>query len=240
MQKASQPVIAKYKPQPVALRYATENEAVKDGEEIKFELNGLYNILLDIEESHLSKEDEIIKAVKQIYQHFRNLCEDLVAVDHVPTQEIVICADVELLPKADPEETWARIVFAVEEYLSPSVNFYSLQQMLDKRRSSDEIFDGPVFDYATLPITTSTSSDQLFAKKGFIDHKEIKASSLRTEVRLSDIMRIIQQLEGVKLIRSIAFGFCGCDETDMLLINKAVDKNNWLLCVKEDTNQNYA
>lgn len=233
MQKASQPVIAKYKPQPVALRYATENEAVKDGEEIKFELNGLYNILLDIEESHLSKKDEIIKAVKQIYQHFRNLCEDLVAVDHVPTQEIVICADVELLPKADPEETWARIVFAVEEYLSPSVNFYSLQQMLDKRISSDEIFDGPVFEYATLPITTSTSSDQLFAKKGFIDHKEIKASSLRTEVRLSDIMRIIQQLEGVKLIRSIAFGFCGCDETDMLLINKAVDKNNWLLCVKE-------
>jgi hypothetical protein len=232
LQKAKQPVIATYKPQPVQMRYAAINETAVEGEEFLFNLNGLYNILLDLETNDEEKKKEIFKKARSIYHHFRNLGEDLVDIKNVDEQEIVVCADIELQPKADPEETWAQIVYSIREYLSPSVNFYTLQQMVDKGKSTDEIFDGPVFNYASLAQSISSENIDPFAKKGFVDDAEIKASALRTEVRLSDIIRIIEKLDGVKLIKSIAFGFCGCDETDPLLINKAVDKSNWLLCVK--------
>jgi len=232
MEKAKQSIIATYNPQPVKMRYASKNETPVDGKEFSFELNGLYNILLDLETGYEQKTVEIFNKVKNIYHHFRNLGEDLVEIKIVEEQEIVVCADIELHPKADPEDTWARIIFAIQEYLSPSVNFYTLQQMLDKGKATDEIFDGPVFNYAALAKAISSTAADPFVKKGFIDDAEIRASALRTEVRLSDIIRIIEKLEGVKLIKSIAFGFCKCQETDPSEINKAVDKKNWILCVK--------
>ncbi len=234
MQKAHHPIIADYKKQPPQLRYAFANENAQPGKELEFELNGLYNILLDVEESHKGKVPEIIAKVRSIYHHFRNLCEDLVKVEEVPTQEIVICSEIELEPKADPEKVWAEIIYAIEFYLNPTVNFYDLQEMQEKGIPSEEIFEGPVFDFVKIPLIHDNGNDgTVFSKKGFIDDAEIKASALRTEVRLSDIIRIIMKIPGVKLIKSIQFGFCGCDETDIVKINSVMNKNEWLLCIKE-------
>ena len=234
MLKASQGVIADFGKQPPQLRYALEGETPLPNRELKFELNGLYNILLDIEESHKDQLPGLIKKVKTVYHHFRNICEDLVEVKEVPTQEIVVCAGVELEPKTDPEETWAAIMYAIEEYLSPDVNFYNLGELHDKQRKTDEIFDGPVFDFKTIPFTDDENiNENIFSKKGFIDDEEIRNSTLRKEVRLSDLIRIITNIQGVKLLKSISFGFCGCQETDENTISNALNKNNWLLCVKE-------
>lgn len=234
MQKAHHTVIADYKKQPPQLRYAFPNEHAKPNKELEFELNGLYNVLLDIEEPYKAKLPEITQKVKSIYHHFRDLCEDLVKVDQVPTQEIVVCGEIELDAKADPEVVWANIIYAIELYLSPEINFYTLQEMLDKGKPADEIFEGPVFDFDKVPLTGVEADDKkIFRKKGFIDDAEVKASGLREQVRLSDIIRIIMKIPGVKLIKSIQFGFCGCDETDIDKINDIMDTNQWLLCVKE-------
>jgi uncharacterized protein len=56
-------------------------------------------------------------------------------------------------------------------------------------------------------------------------------SELRKEVRLSDIIRIIMQTEGVKVVKEIAFGLCECDEADMNKVRKAVAGNKWNLCI---------
>jgi uncharacterized protein len=234
MQKAHHTVIADYKKQPPQLRYATPGEHAKANKEIEFELNGLYNVLLDVEEDYKAKLPEITKKVRSIYHHFRDLCEDLVKVDQVPTQEIVLCSEIELEPKADPELVWANIIYAIELYLSPEINFYSLQEMLDKGKPADEIFEGPVFDFDKVPLTgVETDDKKVFRKKGFIDDVEVKNSGLREQVRLSDLIRIIMKIPGVKLIKSIQFGFCGCDEKDIDKINQVMDTNQWLLCVKE-------
>ncbi len=233
MQKAHHSVIADFKKQPPQLRYALPGEAPLPSKELSFELNGLYNILLDVEDSHKGKLPEITAKVKSIYHHFRNLCEDLVKVTEVPTQEIVVCSEIELEAKADPEVVWADIIFAIEAYLSPDVDFYSLQEMLDKGKTSGEIFEGPVFMFDRVPLTGNVDSDggevnKLFAKKGFIDDAEIKSSGLRTEVRMSDLISLIMKIPGVKLIKSIQFGFCGCDEKNIDKINAVMNK---VLCL---------
>ena len=234
MQKAHHRVIANYKKQPPELRYAFPNEHAQPGKELEFELNGLYNILLDIEESHKGKLPEIGAKIKSVYHHFRDLCEDLIQVTEVPEQEIVVCSEIELEPKADPEQVWSQIVYRIKLYVSPPVNFYSLEEMQAKGIASDAIFEGPVFDFSEVPLTGIKADDEkVFSKKGFIDDAEIKASALRTEVRLSDLIRIIMNIPGVKLIKSIQFGFCGCNETDPGKINSILDKNEWLLCVKD-------
>lgn len=83
---------------------------------------------------------------------------------------MVVCARIGLVNKADEELVHAKVLRAVNNYLSPEVHFYSLQQMLDKGLSADQIFEGPLLE------------------NGFIDTEELKNSQLRTEVRLSDIV----------------------------------------------------
>ena len=233
-------MIANYKQQqPPHMRYANpESEVPLAGKEVKFGLKGLYDILIEFDEFEekdetviAAEKKEILKHVRSVYHHFRNLCEDIVAVKEVPQQEVVLCADIELQPKADPELVWAKIAFAVSQYLSPDINFYSLKEMQAMGKPSEEIFDGPVFDYSAIK-PDQNDAHTIFTKKGFIDDKEVKASALRTQIRLSDIIRVVGKIEGVKVIRSLAFAFCSCEETDPSKVAQLFDKDIWTLCIK--------
>ncbi|WP_428741368.1 hypothetical protein [Tenacibaculum sp.] len=170
-----------------------------------FKLKGLYSLLVDLEEGYT--KEQVFPHIKTAYHKNRNLCEDLIEIKEVDTQPIAICANVDVTPEADEEWVYANILFQIENYLSPSLKFYSIQQMLDKGYTTDEVFDGPVL------------------KNGFIDVKELKKAELRKEVRLSDVMKIIMNIEGVKLIKDISVGFC--DEN-------IVQENKWVVCINPD------
>lgn len=170
----------------------------------KFKLKGLYTLLVDLEEGY---SNELFSTIKTIYHQNRNLCEDLIEVKQVEEQPIAICANVDVVPEADEEKIYATILFEIENYLSPSLQVYSVQQMLDKEYTTDEIFDGPIL------------------KNGFIDTEELKKADLRKEVRLSDIMKLIMNVEGVKLIKDISVGFC--DEN-------LTQENKWVVCIDKD------
>ena len=182
----------------------------------EYEFKGLYNVLVDFEgiDESLTKEekeieiDRISADIRKKYHENRNLCEDLVGISEIAEQPISVCASIEVLPKADEELIYAKVLKAINEYFSTTLHFYSIKEMLDKGYTSDEIFDGPLLD------------------KGFIDAKELKEAELRSEVRLSDIMKIIMNIEGVKLIKDISIGHC--DSSKTLL-------NEWLICLEENT-----
>lgn len=170
-----------------------------------FKLKGLYSLLVDLEEGYT--KEQVFPNIKTAYHKNRNLCEDLIAINEVDTQPIAICANVDVVPEADEEWVYANILFQIENYLSPSLQFYSVQQMLDKGYTTDEVFDGPVLT------------------NGFIDTEELKKAELRKEVRLSDVMKIIMNIDGVKLIKDISVGFC--DEN-------IVQENKWIVCIDPD------
>lgn len=244
-------IVAKFKDLAVKgvpeLHYKAAGETVDPKKAHEIKLRGLNNILLDYDESNLlteeekaldeaaqelliaQKKEDIAQRVREIYHRYRNLCEDLDAVSEVPLQGVVICGDIDIEPAADPEQVWARIVFNIDQYLAPDIPFYSLQEMQEMGRTTDEIFEGPVFDF-TEDYSYRTPGNP-FSKKGFICREDLEASGLRTEVRLSDIIRIIMNTEGVKLIREIAFGLCSCDETDMDKVRDAVSGDKWNLCI---------
>lgn len=174
----------------------------------EFLLQGLYSIIVDYTDDHVpaDKIEEIEKEITKRFHANRNLCEDLVEISKVDTHPVAVCASVELYPEVDEELIHAKILRALDNYFSPSLMFYSLKQMVDKGYTTDQIFEGPALDH------------------GFIDPEELKAAKLRTEVRLSDIMQLLMNIEGVKNIKDISINNCNdpLNETD-----------SWLICIDQ-------
>lgn len=153
----------------------------------------------------------------------RNLCEDFVAVDEVGEQPYSLCAELELTPEANQTEVAAQILFQVERYLSPLVHRRSLSEMLAKSHDDgspytvDEIFDGPALE------------------NGFIDSRELAASELRSEIRLSDIIEIVMEIEGVRAVRDIVVNALAADEKGdpAQSIQPIPSENMWVMTVPD-------
>jgi len=156
-------------------------------------LSGLYEVIIEFGDDvtdDAGREEVMRKADGKLQAH-RNLCEDFVRITGVATQEFVLCCELDLAPDADVTEVNARILLQVQQYLAPPVRRYTLAEMLERTmpdgelHTTDRIFDGPALD------------------NGFIPDDELAASELRTEIRLSDIISIIMDIDGVKAIRDI-------------------------------------
>lgn len=158
---------------------------------LEVNLAGLYAVKIEYEIPLTQPKQDVIQAVQQKLQANRNLCEDFVQFTEVEIQFFQLCVELELAPDADVTKVNAAILFQVQEYLSPSIAFYSLSEMLTRKRidgtpyTVDEIFDGPALD------------------NGFIEDEELENADLRTEIRLSDIISIIMDINGVQAVRDI-------------------------------------
>jgi hypothetical protein len=122
-------------------------------------------------------------AIKTLHEH-RNLCEDYLEVTTVDDEEISFCFDVDVKPEADIEKVQAEMFYAIENYLNPSVDFYSLREMLDKKIPVDKIFEGPALN------------------NGFVETEQLEATQLPSVVHTSDIINLLMDIEGVMAIRN--------------------------------------
>ena len=172
----------------------------------QFSLKGLYKLVVEYDSEDPEDFPVVNSAILKRYHANRNLCEDLVSIVPVGEHIIRVCADIEVETGADEELIHATILHELEAYMAPGLGFYTLEQMLDKDYKIEEIFEGPVLD------------------NGFIDNKELEKADLRSEVRLSDIINIIMDVPGVKVIKEIAMGGCG-EET----------LNATVICIDPDT-----
>lgn len=155
-------------------------------------VKGLYNVVLEYMEGvGAAKKAEVEKLALECLNAHRNLCEDFVGISEVGTQAFILCAELELLPDADIDNVHAELFFQVRRYLSPPIRNYTLTEMLSRKKadgtaySAAEIFDGPAL------------------RCGFIDDDELAGADLRTEIRLSDVISIIMDIEGVQAVRDI-------------------------------------
>ena len=117
----------------------------------------------------------------------RNLCEDyLPQISAIPTIEFRICADIDVENHADIEQVQAAIFYAIEQYISPAVNFYSFRQMLEKGKAIEEILEGPKL------------------QNGFICEEEMGPDSFQDfSINLSDIINAIYETEGLINCRNV-------------------------------------
>ncbi|QNF34716.1 hypothetical protein HUW51_19010 [Adhaeribacter swui] len=151
-------------------------------------LKGLYKVFVEYEPDVIFKknEEEIAQQIKErLYAH-RNLGEDFISVTSIEYEYFKMEAEIQVSEGTDIEKINARIFEVIYNFFSPPVTFYTLDQMIAKGYSAEEIFQGPVL------------------RHGFIESEELEKSEKYKDVHLSDIMRLISGIEGVIAIKKLA------------------------------------
>ncbi len=135
--------------------------------------------------SFLERGCSIVQQVSQTLHSHRNLCEDFHEFQAVIIDDIVVCADIEIASDADVEEVAAEIYYQLDLFLSPPVQFYTIEELLDREKTADEIFEGPILNH------------------GFIDDWELENSNFKKELHVSDLIQIIMDVHGVVAVKTI-------------------------------------
>jgi hypothetical protein len=203
-------------------------------------LKGLYRVYIepdDVYASAYEKDacgndvfplDTVLTEIDNRLHAHRNLCEDFPDVVVLEKEPISLCLHIELAANYSPDDVLLNIYSSIQDFLSPAPVFYSLQQLLDKGRSMEEIFEGRPFDF---------TSNAPLQQNGFIDAAELESLERITELRASDLYRIIMKVPGVAgITRLLMTSF---DEDGYALTDangKAVKQEGeeWCLHLKKD------
>jgi uncharacterized protein len=166
-------------------------------------LRGLYDVVLEFaDDFDPARRAQVFDTVRARLNANRSLGQDFVDVSEIEVERYSLCAEIELEPGADPTATAARALFEVDQYLAPAVLNYDLDTMRQRRHDDDtpytlaEIFAGPRL------------------KNGFIDDAELAAAQPRTEIYLSDVIRILMGLPGVVAVRDAVVNALRTDTPD--------------------------
>lgn len=179
-------------------------------------INGLYKVIVELDEELSSSEEKAALAEVSHRLHAnRNLCETFTDITTIDTQDFILCGEIGLSANANIEKTEARILFEVQNYLSPAIHSYSLKEMLAKGKKAEEIFEGPLYQ----------DLDTLFSG-GFIDDDELEQSALKSEIYLSDLIHLIMDIDGVVSVRDLLI------KPNVASLPKNWDK--WLVDIDED------
>lgn len=157
------------------------------GDEV-LHIRGLYKVIAEWEDAVLDtrREEAVAQTIKNKLNAYRNLCEDFLSVTSVEYEYFSIEADIQVSEGTDIEKINARIYKLIHDFFSPPIQFYSLDQMVEKGYSAEDIFEGPALQH------------------GFIDDRELESSAQYKPIHLSDIMRLISGIEGVIAIKKLA------------------------------------
>lgn len=125
----------------------------------------------------------------------RNLCEDINLISVLQPENIVIHLKIETESHVLLDPLFNAIALDLREWVSPQIRFYSLQEMLQRGKQPDEIFQGP-------PLAN-----------GFLDDDELRKFEKRTALRASDILHRVMDLKEVKVVRQVEMGVMKTDGT---------------------------
>jgi hypothetical protein len=132
----------------------------------------------------IAAREAVLSAKTELLLH-RNLDEDYCSVTVVGIEEVAVCADVEVTADADIEWVQAKIWFEIEQYFNPPIRFFTSRELQDAGEAVEEIFNGPELNC------------------GFIRADDLEKASLKTELRVSDIINRLMEIDGVIAVNQV-------------------------------------
>ncbi|WP_109832614.1 hypothetical protein [Reichenbachiella versicolor] len=163
-------------------------------------LSGLYRVLIDVDQQNNAEAYEAVKGnTFKAYNAVRNICEDIGKIDIAQHIEIGLSVDIEVSGTASTEEVMAHVFYEINNFLCPEIKFYSLEELLDEGYQLNDIYNGPLL------------------KHGFVKTEDLPAKTNR--VLVSEVMKIIMQVEGVSSVKNLKF-HVGEEEVDNQILLK--------------------
>ncbi len=164
-------------------------------------LNGLYEVCLELDTTagidtscgnHEVAVEEILTEVRSRLHKHRNLGEDFFHITILGEEQIGLCLDLELAPEALPDQVLLAVYEQLFAFFSPQPRFYTLQQLLKKGKSTDEIFAGRPFIDPNGEVS-----------HGFIDPVELAQLENPSAIFTSDIYQILHKIPGIRAIKRL-------------------------------------
>jgi hypothetical protein len=126
-------------PMNIWFRSSTERKALKIEDLKKAIRDKTVSGILPKYLEKIKTADKVISNTKKILHSHRNLAEDFCTIKAIEVEDIAICADMEVEPSSDIEAILAEAYYRIDQYMSPDIKFYSLQQLLAAKKTVDEI-----------------------------------------------------------------------------------------------------
>jgi hypothetical protein len=147
-------------------------------------ITGLFNLIIHVHPAYPAAEYELLKKrIRSYYNEHRNLCEDLEEIIIILPELINIDVQIDVSQEAVAEDVIAQILFEIENYLNPSIEFNSLEDLEAAGQKLDEIYDVPSH------------------KHGFISKKQLGIK--RNQFYLSKIKEFISAVKGVRSMKDL-------------------------------------
>lgn len=151
-------------------------------------LRGLYRVLLEKSKALDVPSAELVRAVATRLHAHRPLGMEFAAFEVMEEQKIQVRASLEIDPAADPERLYAAVLDALAATVSPPVPFQTLAGCRAQGLGIDQIMEGP-------PLA-----------QGFVDATELAALERKTALRVSDFVRALMDVAGVRMVKHLALG----------------------------------
>src|SRR5688572_2528704 len=129
--------------------------------------------------------NETMRIIRRFSSFYRNLCEDITEFNAVRQQEVGINAIIDVGAGVNIEELVAEIFYGIDQLISPSLYFRSLDEQLQVLGSADAVFNGPLTD------------------GGFLDNSSIGSQQITSVIYTSDILRLIYQLRNTSKLNDV-------------------------------------
>ncbi|AKG21577.1 hypothetical protein [Calothrix sp. 336/3] len=177
---------------------------------------GLYTVYVDLDREYRKNAcgqiynswSDILDSVKAVLCSHRNLCEDIYDIVVLGAEEIALCSDIELEADADAEDVLVEIYVKIQDFLSPHLKFYTLQELLDKGKNIEEIFAGrPSVKEKNLEqnsVEEQAIAAIDYASHGFIDTDELNEFTQPEVIYTSDLYQEILKIPGVLAVRRLS------------------------------------
>jgi hypothetical protein len=177
-------------------------------------VKGIYRVLIEKSEALDKDSNAIVREVAERLHAQRSLAVDFDSIEVIDTQNVQLQASIEIDPIANADDVYVAILAKIANYLSPTVRFYTLEQRLAEGKTIDEVFEGSLL------------------KHGFIDNQELLNLKRKKNLYVSDLVREIMDVKGVRMVEYVVFKFddkfddtslsIGADKTPRLDIDNSI------------------
>ncbi|NEQ36035.1 MAG: hypothetical protein F6K40_06950 [Okeania sp. SIO3I5] len=163
----------------------TVNSTEENGERVY--LKGLYEVIIELDEKITRDAKNLKKEVASKLNEHRNLCEYFFGdVTILEIEEITVEAHIDIEDDSNETELMQKVYDELYNYISPRLEFYSLKELQDEGRNTEDIFEGYPLEH------------------GFIKDEEFDILMKKKALYTSELIEKLLKIEGIKTIRSIS------------------------------------
>ncbi|MHA7056518.1 hypothetical protein ACWGOQ_0004820 [Aquimarina sp. M1] len=159
---------------------------------------GLYSVIVE-KDDLVTVTSDLSQRIKERLLASRNLCEDFEDISVFDKQKIQLTGTIEISDQTDDiHKVAADILYKIQTNLSPTITFYTMQELLDQGKRMDEIFDGPLLEH------------------GFVNDDELEKHGRKLEIHASDLIKEMMDVPGVVTVQ------------ELLIQSGTKDGKNWV------------